>query len=251
MRLETSLFEAGPHDDGYERMARVLEYSARLHSPETPLTVRRITSADDDIVAAGEGRKSRYLDNTRKTRHHCAAVQAAENGELLCLIDADTMVLGDLTPVESYDFDLAYTLRPDHAQYAFNSGVVFIRISEKIKEFYRRWEAVVFQMLADKSFHDQYQPRYGGVNQSGLAHLLEQSDEIKTKTLPCRVWNCEQDSWPLFGSDTKVVHILGVLRRECLYGEPSCERFTYPLSKKWCDYERAANALARRSRSTP
>lgn len=238
MRLETVIFDSGTRNPGYERLLDVLSRSAAINSPNTPLTVTRVTDSDDDLAAIGARRKQRFTDNARKTRHHRLAVERASLGETLCLLDADMMVLGDASPLGDTGADVTYTARPAGSQYVFNSGVICLRISPVVKEFYRRWEAAATQMLADEALHRKYHPTYGGVNQCGMAYVREQWVDcpLSFTSVECREWNCEQDSWDSSGPHTKIVHVLGHLRRVVLDDEPPQSHGIDQLAAQWRRY---------------
>lgn len=246
MQLHTVLFDVPRRKGFYRRMAKVLAFTAELHSPSTPLIVHEVNSGDEDIHATGKFRKACYIDNGRKTKHHCDIVQEAPDGELIGLLDADMMVLGDLSEVEQLDFDLAYTVRPDGSRYAFNSGTVFVRTSERMRDFYKLWYEKALQFLSCEKLHAEWRPLYGGINQCALAWMLDNHAEgLKTQKLPCEIWNCENESWQYFSEETKVVHLVGDLRRRLMRLERSKTATIEQLAKMWSGYDRTAKEMAR------
>jgi hypothetical protein len=244
VRIDSVLFGG---DRNYQRLARVLEASAAIHSPATPLTIHRIVGADADIVELGHHRQRVNLThNARKTRHHHAIVQSAADGELIGLLDCDTMVTGDLSEMARYDFDLAITERPAGSKFKYNSGVVFVRASLATRIFYDAWLEWTLKMLGNSSLHARWKRVYGGINQSALGYLLEVLRlPIRVEVLPCAIWNSTKETWAEFSEETKVVHLLGELRSAALRGKTLGSSPVAQLAKLWCGYEKsAAGAVA-------
>lgn len=247
MRLETVLF-ASESFERYERMVRVLELSAAENSPATPLTIHRIDSQDEELrVLARTNCKRLWIDNARKARHHQRIIRDAADGDVLCLIDADTMILGDLSEIGSLDFDLAYTVRPPGSKWKLNTGVYFVRVSDRVRRFCYLWLMNVEKMLADVKFHEHWrkQKRYGGIHQAAFGCQLEALDEadplIHALPLPCETWNCVSRCWDSAESP-KIVHIMGQLRQWCFdKPKPRGER-ERQLVARWREYDGRSRA---------
>lgn len=241
MRIESALFGDNAK---YERMARALVVSAEANSPLASINVTKFEDRDNDITRWR--RAPNLLNNSRKTKHHQQLVSEAADGEVLCMIDADTLILGELSAAEAFDFDLAVTIKPADSAYEFNSGVVFVRVSRRTKEWYEDWLAVCMQMIAQPQLYANYKTRYGGINQSSLGCLLEsRPDELNVLRLPCAEWNSVRETWPEFSPSTKVVHLLGKLRVACMRPyrrtEDSCVEH---LKNIWRTYDRLAQQVA-------
>ena len=252
MRIEAVLF-AGNIAKAHQKMARVLAASAKQNCPSSQLTIHTISGTDSEITAVR--RSNLYLNNARKTKHHRKIVHDARDGELVCLIDTDTMVLRDLAAIETYgasaDFDLAYTQPAAGAKYRINSGVLFVRISDSVRDFFDRWFLTVQQMLLDEPFHNRWRDFYGGINQAALGYLLESGvagttcgaaggTGIKTLTLACDEWTCEPSSYDRFGEHTRVVHVMGNLRDCCLRRSQPDSRAIGRLRDIWKSYQSLA-----------
>lgn len=246
MNLHSVLFREKRRGTDYDRLAAVLKLSARENSPATPLMLHVIEDDDADLKAKSKAVKATFVDNARKTRHHCQVVQDAQDGELIGLLDCDTMVLGDLSEIADMPFDLAYTARPEGSRYPFNTGVVFVRVNDHTRRFYRLWLEKVEALLANPVLLAKQRNKYGGINQCGLAATMEDFGSIDIRVLPCRIWNCENESWKLFDVDTKVAHIVPPLRRVCLTGRLSRENSRQRKPKEcairdaWVRYDKQA-----------
>jgi hypothetical protein len=235
VRLYACHFGGGHWDD----MARVLDYSARKHCPGWGVTIATILPPPDSTLDPS------YTSNSAKLEAWASAVMDAEDGEGLCLMDADCMVLRDLTPIWSHGFDFAYTLRSP-GRLPLNAGVVFVRKSERIERFFLAWRDTNRKMLADRRYHAEWRPKFGGINQAALGAVLASGLAskigVELLTVPCREWNCEDSSWQEFNPDeTRVVHLKSGLRRS-VFGIGSTSRQHGVLRRIWKALEREASA---------
>lgn len=226
--------------DSYIRLARVMEKSLNKYSPGIELQIHR-GIIDSKIRNMGRGRDQTILHNTLKSVHFTEIIQQCKIGELVGMIDCDTMILNPLDDIVKEDFDLAITHRPDGSKMKFNTGVVFCRVSKKIKKLYENWGIVALEMLEDKSFFDDWKDGYGGINQTSLGYLLENgyADKLNVVKLDCAIWNCENTTWHRFNPQkTKVVHLLGMLRDACLYDKITGYPGMREISAIWNRIER-------------
>ena len=221
----------------YERLARVLLRSTKQNSPNVSLEVEYFNSIDKDILIQTKGLQQVYRENVFKTKIHCQIVNESSDGELLCLIDCDTMVLNDLSPIQNYDFDLAYTIRPLNVTFPFNSGVVFVRVSKETKEWYQQWYKNTLTLSTNPVLFSKLRRKYGRINQCGLGMLLEQPHELKLQKLQCSIWNSIPDTWDEFNTHTKIVHILGQLRQAALYGRGTILPKAKNILKIWKSFD--------------
>lgn len=235
MRFVTTLFNDG--DRKYEALTNVLVKSAKLYSPEIHLEVNRIAADDRDLKRTGYGRQKSYTQNTRKTRHHCHVVNSAQDGELLCLMDSDTMFLRECCDVEHLmeGYDFGYTKRK--SGFYINSGVVFVRVSLLTRQMYCDWNNNAVLMLSNRDLHFQYKAKYGGINQCALMHTLKAYPQLKVLELPCEEWNSTKETWPTALEKAKIVHVLGDLRRSVTSKRFAVPAYLMPLVDKWKSIE--------------
>lgn len=236
MKLLTVIFPATSPRADYPRLLKVLRQSVKQNSPATPLVVFE-TAADTGIRSAhpNASQKARdsFVANTQKMRHWQEAVDALPDGEVLCLLDADTMVLRDLSDAEEMPFDVTYTARPDTSRFPINSGVVLVRGSSRSRTFFRRWRAVNEEMLANPDFHQEYRAKWGGINQAALGAMIADPGEVDLVRLECAEWNCEDTTWKDYDPDkTRIVHVKGRLRKTCL-NQRLPDQVTKPLWILW------------------
>ena len=242
-RLEACYFASDPVvNNQMERMARVLEYSARLHCPDWTVNVRRIPVERQPPTRSKEA----HVANTQKLEYWNGLVQGAAEGECILLIDTDMVITRPLDALWAEPFDLAYTLR-DSFMYPFNGGVVALRVSPAVQAFVARWANENQRMLADRTYHKAWQAQFGGINQAAFGRMLALhdasplSEHLHLRTLPCVEWNCEDSAWKHYDPDlTRIVHLKGRLRRAVFTSTK--DQDLAPLVARWKGIE--AEALA-------
>lgn len=218
----------------YERMATVLKFGIEKYSPRTKVIIHK-KPINAELRAIGRQRSATYVQNATKTLYHRDLVNESDNGSLIGLFDCDLMVLRPLYSIENQDFDLAITHRPRGAQFRYNTGVVFVRVSNRTKKFYDLWYGVVKEMLADRKFYEKWKTQHGGINQCALAYLLANgmAKGLNVHTLECQEWNCENESWRRFDRNTRIVHLLGDLREAAVKGTHAKVPYVQELAKRW------------------
>lgn len=240
MQLHSVLFG---NSENYERMARVLEVSAAENSPATPLTIHRFD--DHQEFAARDTAKKTWSDNTQKAYRHAGIIRNATDGEVVGLLDADSMVLGDLSPVESMEFDIAYTVRPPQCKWKLNTGVYFVRVSPEMKRFCGEWFNKTLDMLSDQRLHREWkvERHYGGIHQAAFGWMIENSSEdFGALALPCEEWNCVNGCYDT-ADNPRVVHLMRYsMRRWCLDGWKAPSPNAQWLADRWKEYDARVNA---------
>lgn len=230
-RLEACYFN--PPGCHYDRLARVLEHSARARCPGWSVNVRQIaTPALHDAGGA----------NKRKLDEWTALVATAADGERLLLIDADTMILRPLDDVWAQGFDVAYTTKPGDRLRPFNAGVVFVRVTAQARAFMAAWRDENTRLYLDRRARAEWAAKYAGHNQAALGSLLERGVPaalgVQLQQLPCVEWNCEDASWEKFDAGvTRIVHLKSGLRLAALGLGANMPRHR-PLVRIWRDLER-------------
>lgn len=240
MRLATALFpESGLRGGQFKRLCGALVQSALENSPATPIDV---FEAEDPPPVGQDSRRQGLIDNTQKMLIWDQVIQGAEDGELIGLLDCDTLVLGDMREVEKIEFDVTWTVRPPGSPFPFNSGVVFARVSDRVRSFFERWKDANVRLLYDYKMHEPLRAVFGGINQASLGEMLVRGPGCRMEPLPCEIWNCEDTSWKSYSSDTKVLHIKSGLRKACFQG--SADPHLNSLAEIWRGYDRRAQAEA-------
>jgi hypothetical protein len=206
--------------DEYRRLAHVLDHSARRHNPDAQV---RVINTDPSPT-------SRSTDGfLRKARDWTAAIDAAQDGTELALLDTDTLVLGSLAPAWEADFDVAITTRGGLA--TLNSGVLFVRVSRWTRELFAPWERLT------RPWCEKNRPgcvRYG--DQDALMLMLRLAavgnerlggmPRVRVLELPCAIWNAQQHCWPPV-EGCKLLHVKSDARRIIfggkLHGNPGAD----------------------------
>lgn len=223
-RLVARYFTHGPHGK-FQRLAGVLEKSVRHHCPGWTVDISAIPF---EPMASPRG-SDHNCYNTQKLEAWATIVNAAADGDRLLLVDADMVVLQPLADLWDANFDLAYTVKPKGSRMPFNAGVIAVRVTPATRAFLRTWAEADRYLFDHPLEQDVWLPAFGGMNQCSLGMLLSVNDQAKPepyrglgtgmvalRKLPCAVWNCEDESWPSFSSETRVAHLKGELRREVL-----------------------------------
>lgn len=240
-RLESPWF--GDPGSIYARMARVLDHTARRHSPGWEVNVRHV----EPPPLPGVQREAKFVANTQKLDLWCRTVAEAPLGDRICLIDGDTFLVNGLDDVWEADFDLAFTVR-DYI-IPFNAGVVFVRVTPGTRAFMERWRAENAAMYADVPYHMQWKEKYGGMTQASLGRVLEAGGHgLDLRALPCAEWNCEDSCWGGFDpARTRIVHVKSGLRRLVFQGDVGPPQHPWwtnedlaPLARRWHALERDA-----------
>lgn len=226
MRLESVWFHApdGPHPEAwYGRHARVLEYSARKNSPGWTVNVQKIGTPRPRTVARRGGSTAGYVYNTWKLEHWLLAVENAAEGELMLLIDADTMVLRPLDAIQDIPFDVAITEKRGITRLPLNGGVLFLRVNARSRAFMRAYWDWNLRLLGNSVLHNRYWATYAGMNQAALGALLENGggELAHVAEIPCREWNLESATWETFSTENppRIVHVKGAMRRGLMHPE--------------------------------
>lgn len=231
----------------WERLARVLEFSARRHCVGWDISIQRIPATVRPV-----GSSTVKFNNTHKLDWWVGQVDAAADGDCVLLIDTDTMILGPLEDAWSEDFDFGYTVK--EGRFPFNAGVIFLRVSWHTRQFMRVWREENRRMFTRRDYHQPWFRKYGGMNQSALGKLLTEdapnSVGVHVARLPCEVWNCENETWAAFDpATTRIVHLKDGLRLAALgAGDPysmvkrsihEAHAHFWPLVDTWRTLEQA------------
>lgn len=237
-------FAAKKEPDGqYDRLARVLAYTARQQCQGWDVRIDRIVP---DIPAPCTGNPS-HAWNTSKLDWWADVADACPDGTPLVLMDADMAILRPLDPIWEPSFDLAYTIRdPKTSRLPFNGGLVAIRVSPKTKAAIRRWQVVNDAMCREGTDHAVWHKKYAGMNQASFGSLIEGDGFVglSVRQLPCQEWNCCE--WSNFAENTRVLHVKSRLRRAVFgsappqYGRGDLS----PLVREWHALEAAAKREA-------
>lgn len=221
----------------YTRLADVLEASAAVHCPTWQRDIERVPPPSRVNMSEA------FDANVHKMTRWCARLETADDGDAIVFMDADTVIVQPLDPIWSEPFDLAYTVKPG-ARYPFNTGVVAVRVSDRVRTFFRAWHDECRRMQPNtaeaKAHHRTWRRRYGGIHQAALGCVFAAgaADGLQLATLPCRVWNCEDLHWTTFDpAETRILHVKSGLRRAVLGFSPVPHRLR-PAVAYWRLVER-------------
>jgi len=179
-------------------------------------------------------------NNDLKMEYWAQYIEEAPEGAHVVLMDCDTLVLRPLDAVFESQFDIAYTVRD--GKVPFNSGVVFIKVSDKTRKFMRQWADANHAMIKKGSTVLHLVAEFAGINQRTMRDMLDRysrnGTDFRIKAVPCAIWNCEQENYKNFDPDkTAVLHVKSWLR-EMLMGAPQtlgsdAERALLPICRRY------------------
>ena len=177
-----------------------------------------------------------YVANNAKLK---VWINEALNSDLpVVLLDIDMIVVRDLYEIFELDFDIAVTERPTRAWN--NGGAIYIKPTERAKEFIRAWVAYDTELLNSgaenrpPALHAaQTRTRHMGMNQPSLVDILQRGSDYETirdsamidvngckiLKVPCQVWNNCDHTWHQFDEKTRVIHTKSNLRSMILRGK--------------------------------
>lgn len=205
-----SSFFTYPWDQSFKKLLVAFENSVKANMPDCNLIVDELDFPRNNIDTT----KLSFVSNTIKLRAWSKRIQ--ELDDPIILIDADTIVLKDLSDVFEEDFDIGYTVTG--SSIPINGGVIFVKPNERSRKFFSLFYDVNFKMFKDKAFHTKWRNKYAGINQAAFGYLLENPElyDAKLKAFPCELYNAVDKHWPDIDENTRVVHIKSDLRKECL-----------------------------------
>jgi alpha-N-acetylglucosamine transferase len=160
--------------------------------------------------------KNSYVANSVKLNYWGDKIKN-ENGNI-CLIDGDTVVLKDVEHVFDKNFDIAFTQRSPGIHIPINGGVLFIKATERVHDFFDKWVMTNNEMLTNPILHKAYYRKYNGINQASFGYMLERyKSDLKIISLPCAKYNaCDVVDWKRIDSETHILHAKSQLRLACL-----------------------------------
>lgn len=223
----------------YERLARVLAYSA---AQQCPSWQREIETAP--APPAHRNPSAAWRANAHKMTRWCQRLDQAVDADAILFLDVDTCIVRPLEALWEWPFDLAYTVKTTQ-RYPFNTGVVAVRVSPAIRSFFRRWHAETVRMLDDRLHHQAWRRQYGGIHQAALGALFSAgaARDLTLAQLPCREWNCEDTNWAAFDPQaTRIVHLKDGLRRAVLGLTVGANHRVRAIVTYWRALERQAQA---------
>lgn len=198
----------------YDRLARVWEYSAKKHNPDARVELKEAPPLERD-----GRRKDSWNYNDYKLQIWVEELKKSD--EPTIVMDADMLVIGDMSGMFDQDFDICYTARTKtRSRFAFNGGVLAFRPSAKVFGFLERWAKQDAYMYANPAMHMPFRTRYGGMNQASFGYMLERDKHgLKIVSEPCLKYNLCDEEWHCINDETKAIHIKGNLRR-AVFGAP-------------------------------
>lgn len=203
------------HDTQYIRLGKVLEKSIKINCPKSEI-IYHICPAPK--VPEHERADKRFGENTEKLKLWVEFLNKIQDDNIV-LIDADTMVLSDISGVFKDKFDIGVTRRTKDGRIKYNGGVMFVKKNERSLAFFQKFKEINDLMYQKRNFHAEWRQKYSGMNQAAFGWMTENyRGNIIMREYPCSVYNAVSDDWGAFDiNKTKIVHLKSKLREACLH----------------------------------
>ena len=226
--------------NAYAVLAQVWEKSAILNNPNAKVILNKRKAPDTHGTP-----KRCMISNTVKINDWVNVMNQYPD-DYIVFMDCDMLVLKDLAHVFDKDFDVAVT-KHSIGSLPYNGGVVFVKNTQKAKDFMRLWADVNLKMFKDRTYHGKYIKKYAGMNQAAFGAVITEykhkfyfdkenhnDKQSHVLNLPCSIYNLCRGYWPMVNTDSYIVHIKSELRQACLWDRPSKEtEACYRLWKKF------------------
>lgn len=206
-------------DPWWRRSADVLRASLARHEPGAQVEIER-------APLASRGARSSYAANAAKSSLWAARVEAAQDGEIVILLDSDVYVRGSLAELVPPDRNLVVTPKYwadsepllNNRRLPINCGVIGVRVTKHARDAISYWDDVTQRMLADRTLHARWEARWGGIHQAALGYVRDHSpmllEAAKIGYAPAARWNaCHGPLWTADPEGVSVVHVKSDLRQ--------------------------------------
>ena len=215
----------------YERMLNAWENSVKANTNAEYEIVR----LDPKDYPQCQHPKNSYVANSVKLNYWAEKIKQ-ESGNI-CLIDGDTVVLKDVEHVFDLDFDIAFTRRSKGVHIPINGGVLFVKASPRVHDFFDKWVLTNNEMLTNRVLHLHWYRKYNGINQASFGYMLERyKSDLKIIQVEGSKYNaCDKIDWIGINDDTHILHVKSELRVACInnLGPKQYEKAV----KTWREYE--------------
>jgi hypothetical protein len=198
----------------YERLIQAWENSVKTNTKSEYEIVR----LDPKDYPQCNHPKNSYVANSVKLNYWAEKIKQ-ETGNI-CLIDGDTVVLKDVEHVFDQDFDIAFTRRSKGVNIPINGGVLFVKDSPRVHDFFDKWVLTNNEMLTNRLLHLEWYRKYNGINQASFGYMLEKyKSDLKIIEVPGVKYNaCDRIDWMGINEDTHILHVKSELRLACING---------------------------------
>jgi len=209
----------GKFTDERARLVAALKRSVERNSPELKVEFVHPEPPPPDAL-------DRFLPKLRAWE---AGVNHTDDDVLL--LDADTLILGDVTTLSRESFHLAHAMRP--GQYPVNTGVVFVRPCVRTRRFMREWRHLTEYWQSTKALRNQARAEYAGTDQAAFVDALA-AHQLNVLPLDYTEWNLCQD-FQRMTDNTRILHLKGKIHRACLAGR--YENLHPNVIREWKKYD--------------
>lgn len=237
MKILTVQFDPGK-SNYYKRLYDVFKVSVEKNIPEANFVNIKIPCPDRVTSVA-----KNFTYNTEKLNIWYDFVKNTDDDVILT--DCDMLCTGNPENIFLTNFDIGITFKTCEIKKSpMNGGIVFVKNTEKAKNFIELWRDVNAQMYKDRHFHIEWQNKYLGMNQAAFGYIYEVlKPDVTMLELPTIKYNAVDCDWKNVNEETYFIHIKSELRRMVLMNMEPDREFTYCM-REWYKYQAMVPAEA-------
>lgn len=198
---------------------------------DSPKIVKSLTDPNIQGLQSNYEKTLKWLELLEGTKKHN-----------IILLDCDLLILRSLEHIFKEDFDIVFTKRDREDNEPINTGVVWVKKSKKVLEFFRGLSAVCKGMMEDKELHSKYREKWKGIMQAALGYMIENNltEGLNIKYVPCKYYNACDGEYDSFSSGTRVIHLKKKMRQTILRGGRTQSEKHQKIYNVWKDYANRA-----------
>lgn len=225
MNIVTVCFERKKE---FAKLLKVFQKSAKATMPNVNLKIIKPVMPENR-----DNNKYRRRKRDNAFAFATAARYALKSKELIAVADVDLMFIKSIEDVADLDFDIAITVRPKQKRAKYNTGLWFLKPSERSKLFIRKWIQKTNYLMKNFVRFTDYILSKSGIDQASLCMTMDRIKDIKIIELPCQEWNATQSEWENVNEKTRVIHIKSQLRLAVFNKKKDIAEYMFPLIKIW------------------
>ncbi len=218
--------------------------------PETELVLLRRHFPDVMFQKKEVGAIAQVDSNRRISmyvRYWSEFIASRPENDVICCLDADMIVMSDLSELWTDDSDIVFTWKPE--RFPINAGVIMARNVPSVRAFFAEWLTRTEATLLTEEGLRRSLEMFGAADQYAFAELLTTTDYTRPFTrsfgsgpvrftpVPCAVLN-ETNCRPVGGPQTPAIFHMksgwhGILLRDAPYTKWRTKQECQDLENYW------------------
>jgi glycosyltransferase involved in cell wall biosynthesis len=128
------------------------------------------------LIEGGEATFNSKYTMSGKMQYWADLIKDSEE-ENIALLDGDTILVKDISPIFDEEFDIGFTYKTesndDRPEWPINGGVLFIKKSDRVIKFFDKWTEITLDYITgSKERYKKLCDNWGAVDQAALGILL-------------------------------------------------------------------------------